>query len=67
LASFDGPDFVGSGFDREPSTTCNVQVKNAGRARVPGATLYIHWPYQTSDGQHVLYLLQPPIIVSCCL
>ena len=41
-----------------------MQVKNAGNARVPGATLYIRWPYETSAGQHILYLLHPPTIVS---
>ena len=53
-------------FDTQSTTTAtaDVQVKNVGSARVPGATLYIHWPYQTSAGQHVLYLLQPPTIVS---
>jgi len=41
-----------------------LQVKNIGNARVPGATLFIRWPYETSAGQHALYLLQQPSIVS---
>ena len=41
-----------------------MQVKNAGNARVPGAALYIRWPYETAAGQHVLYLLDLPTIVS---
>jgi len=44
-----------------------LQVRNAGSASVPKCQLLISWPYETFSGQHVLYLLDEPVIVSITL